>query len=66
MKVMLGCMLESSLSIAAAAHISPLVEYADLDTNMLITNDTYSGMEYIDGELILSNQPGLGVNKIKV
>ena len=65
MKVMLGCMLESSLSIAAAAHISPLVEYADLDTNMLITNDPYSGMGNVDGKLMLPDQPGLGVRRVK-
>ncbi len=63
MKVMLGCMLESSLSIAAAAHISPLVEYADLDTNLLITNDPYSGMGSDNGKLLLPNAPGLGVKK---
>jgi len=63
-KVMLGCMLESSLSIAAAAHISPLVEYTDLDTNILITNDPYSGMKNVDGKLILPNQPGIGVKRI--
>ena len=63
-KVMLGCMLESSLSIAAAAHISPLVEYADLDTNLLITNDPYSGMGSDNGKLLLPDSPGLGVKKI--
>ena len=63
-KVMLGCMLESSLSIAAAAHISPLVEYTDLDTNILITNDPYSGMKNVDGKPILPNQPGIGVKRI--
>lgn len=66
MKVMLGCMLESSLSIAAAAHLSPLVEYADLDTNVLSVNDPYDGMGNLNGKLILPDGPGLGVSKFNI
>jgi L-alanine-DL-glutamate epimerase-like enolase superfamily enzyme len=62
MKTMLGCMIESSVAIAAAAHLSPLVDYADLDGNLLITNDPYEGVKVKEGKLILSDEPGLGVN----
>ena len=41
MKVMLGCMIESSLAVTAAAHLSPLVDWADLDGNLLVTNDPF-------------------------
>ena len=44
MNIMLGCMIESSVAITAAAHLSPLVDYADLDGNLLINNDPYSGV----------------------
>lgn len=60
-KIMLGCMIESSLGIAAAAHISPLVDYADLDGNLLITNDPFKGLSVKDGKVIPPNHPGLGV-----
>ncbi len=63
MKVMLGCMIESSVAISAAAQISPLADYADLDGNILITNDPYSGVAVQDGKLILNDFPGLGVTK---
>ena len=62
MKIMLGCMIESSVAITAAAHLSPLVDYADLDGNLLIDNDPYSGVVVEDGKLILPNSPGLGVS----
>ncbi len=61
MKVMLGCMIESSLAIAAAAHISPLVDTADLDGHLLIDNDPFVGPLVRDGRLILPEGPGLGV-----
>lgn len=61
MKIMLGCMIESSVAISAAAHLSPLVDYADLDGNLLITNDPYEGVLVIDGKLVLKDDPGLGV-----
>ncbi len=59
--VMIGCMIESSLGITAAAHLSPLVNYADLDGNLLISNDPYSGVTLDSGKLILPNRPGIGV-----
>ncbi|MCP4707696.1 MAG: dipeptide epimerase [Planctomycetes bacterium] len=61
MKIMLGCMVESSCAISAAAHISPLVDWADLDGNLLISNDPYRGVTVADGKLILNDKPGLGI-----
>jgi len=61
MKTMLGCMISSSVSVTAAAHLSPLVDYADLDGNLLIANDPYSGVLVRNGKLILPNRPGLGL-----
>jgi len=61
LKVMLGCMLESSLAVTAAAHLSPLVDYADLDGPWLIKDDPYSGVDVVDGKLALPERPGLGV-----
>jgi L-alanine-DL-glutamate epimerase-like enolase superfamily enzyme len=61
MKVMLGSMVESSLAVTAAAHIAPLVDYADLDGNLLITNDPFVGAEVEEGRLVLPSEPGLGV-----
>ena len=63
MKVMLGCMIESSVAISAAAQLSPLVDYADLDGNVLITNDPFAGAGLLDGKLVLSDEPGLGVRE---
>ncbi len=61
LQTMLGCMIESSLAITAAAHLSPLVDYADLDGNLLVVNDPFSGVVVRDGRLILPVEPGLGV-----
>lgn len=61
MQIMLGCMVESSLAITAAAHLSPLVDFADLDGNLLITNDPFEGVKVVDGRLVLPDAPGLGV-----
>ena len=61
LSVMLGCMIESSLGITAAAHLTPLVDYADLDGNLLIANDPYTGVTLDEGKLILPNRPGIGV-----
>jgi L-alanine-DL-glutamate epimerase-like enolase superfamily enzyme len=62
MKIMLGCMIESSIGITAAAHLSPLVDYADLDGNLLINNDPYSGVKIVNGKLLLPNENGLGIS----
>ena len=61
MMIMLGCMIESSVGITAAAQISPLVDYADLDGNLLIRNDPAAGVTQEGGKLVLPAGPGLGV-----
>jgi len=61
MKVMIGCMVETSVGITAAAHLTPLVDYADLDGNLLITDDPYRGVKVVNGYLELLDAPGLGV-----
>jgi len=63
MKVMLGCMVESSVGVTAAAHLTPLVDYADLDSTLLTTNDPYAGLAWEQGRLILPDAPGLGVTR---
>lgn len=59
--VMIGCMIESSLGITAAAHLTPLVDYADLDGNLLISNDPYSGVAIDKGKLVLPARSGIGI-----
>ncbi|MEI9894192.1 MAG: dipeptide epimerase [Chthoniobacter sp.] len=61
MKVMLGCMIESSIAISAGAQLSPLVDYADLDGNVLISNDPFDGIRNTAGVLQLNDRPGLGL-----
>jgi L-alanine-DL-glutamate epimerase-like enolase superfamily enzyme len=61
MKTMLGCMVSSSCSVTAAAHLSPLVDFADLDGNLLIANDPYHGVRVEQGKLVLPIRPGLGL-----
>ena len=63
MRVMLGCMIESSVAITAAAHLSPLVDYADLDGNLLTSNDPFAGVRTEGGRLMLPDRPGLGVTR---
>ncbi|MFA6468962.1 MAG: dipeptide epimerase [Bacteroidota bacterium] len=64
MKVMLGCMIETAVGISAAAHLSPLADFADLDGNVLIANDPFDGVRNIKGELKLHSAPGLGVTPV--
>jgi L-alanine-DL-glutamate epimerase-like enolase superfamily enzyme len=61
MGVMLGCMVESSVGVTAAAHLAPLVDWADLDGNLNVTNDPYAGVRMVRGTLPLPGRPGLGV-----
>jgi L-alanine-DL-glutamate epimerase-like enolase superfamily enzyme len=61
MAVMLGCMVETSLGIAASAQISGLVDFVDLDGAMLLADDPFEGPVYENGRIILSEEPGLGV-----
>ena len=64
MKVMLGCMTETSCAISAAAQLSPMVDFADLDGSLLIANDRFSGMEVVGGKITLPDRPGIGVIKL--
>ncbi|MBK7979224.1 MAG: dipeptide epimerase [Ignavibacteriae bacterium] len=61
MKVMIGCMTETSCAISAAAQLSPQVDWADLDGNLLIKNDPYRGIEIIEGRIGLNESPGIGL-----
>ncbi len=61
MRTMLGCMISSSVTVTAAAHLSPLVDYADLDGNLLISNDPFRGVRVEKGKLILPRKAGLGL-----
>ncbi|MCP5061355.1 MAG: dipeptide epimerase [Ignavibacteriae bacterium] len=61
LKVMIGCMTETSCAISAASQLAPRVEWADLDGNLLIKNDPYEGTKIIDGKIILSNDSGIGL-----
>jgi L-alanine-DL-glutamate epimerase-like enolase superfamily enzyme len=61
LKVMLGCMTETSCAISAAAQLSPLVDWADLDGAVLIKNDCFDGMTIVDGRITLPDRPGIGV-----
>lgn len=64
MKVMVGCMTETSCAVSAAAQLSPAVDFADLDGNLLISNDRFKGMEVVKGKIKLPNRPGIGVVKL--
>jgi L-alanine-DL-glutamate epimerase-like enolase superfamily enzyme len=61
MGVMLGCMLESGLAIAAACCVAPLCDHVDLDGNLLLAEDPWPGVELVDGVQVPSLEPGLGV-----
>lgn len=63
MKIMIGCMVESSLGVTAASHLAPLCDFADLDGPLLISNDPFQGVHYDDAQLELTSLPGLGVSK---
>ncbi|HPB04934.1 MAG TPA: dipeptide epimerase [Prolixibacteraceae bacterium] len=65
MKVMIGCMTETSCAISAAAQLSPNADWADLDGNLLISNDPYTGMEIKQGKICLTNQSGIGIDVIE-
>jgi len=65
MKVMIGCMTETSCAVSAAAQLSAWADFADLDGNLLITNDIYDGVKVIDGKITLNNLPGIGVKALQ-
>ena len=64
LKTMIGCMMESSLAITAAAHISPLMDYADLDSGLMMTNDPFTGVKIDRGRMTLPEEAGLGVHPV--
>lgn len=61
LKIMIGCMIESSLAIAAAAHIASVADWLDLDGNLLLSNDPAKGHPVLEGRIVLNDRPGLGV-----
>jgi L-alanine-DL-glutamate epimerase-like enolase superfamily enzyme len=65
MKVMIGCMTETSCAISAASHVACACDWADLDGNVLIahSSDPYDGMKVVDGKVIPSDRPGIGIVK---
>ena len=65
LKVMLGCMTETSCGVSAAAQLSPLADYADLDGNLLIANDRFRGVSVVDGRITLPSLPGIGVEPVQ-
>lgn len=64
MKVMLGCMTETSCGISAASQLAPMADWADLDGNLLISNDCFDGVKIVDGKVTPSSLPGIGVTPI--
>lgn len=64
MKVMIGCMTETSCAVSAASQLSPGVDFADLDGNLLISNDLYSGTKIVNGKITLNDLPGIGIEKL--
>jgi len=65
MKVMIGCMTETSCAISAASHLSPMADWADLDGALLISNDLFEGTKITSGKVTLNSLPGIGVIKNK-
>ena len=63
LKVMIGCMTETSCAITAASHLSSLADWVDLDGAELISNDLFTGMKILDGKIIIPESPGLGIKK---
>jgi len=64
MKLMIGCTSETSCAVSAAAQLAPKMNYADLDGNLLIANDCFTGMKIIDGKITLNDEAGIGVRKL--
>jgi len=63
LQVMIGCMVETSLAVAAGAHLAPLCDYADLDSPLLVANDPFEGLVYDGARPVLTDRPGLGINR---
>jgi L-alanine-DL-glutamate epimerase-like enolase superfamily enzyme len=60
--ILMGCMSETSCAISAAAQLAPLVDYADLDGCLLVKNDLFNGIEFVNGKITLNELPGIGVS----
>lgn len=63
MRLMIGCMTETSVAISAAAQLCPEMEWADLDGNLLLANDCFDGMKIRNGKITLNERPGIGVTE---
>ena len=61
MKIKLGCMTETSCAVTAAAQLAPMVDWADLDGNLLIANDRFDGIKIVEGKVTIPDRPGIGV-----
>ena len=64
MRVMIGCMTETSCAVSAAAQLSPIVDFADLDGNLVISNDLFEGMTVVKGKITLPDRPGIGLKPL--
>jgi len=65
LQILLGCMVSSSVSTTAAAQLSPLVDFADLDGHLLVADDPWEGVRVVNGRLVLPDRPGLGLVRKK-
>ena len=64
LRLMIGCMTETSVAVSAAAQLAPKMEWADLDGNILLSNDCFTGMKLTEGKISLNNLPGIGVKPL--
>lgn len=64
LKILIGCMAESSCAVSAAGQLSSLADWSDLDGPLLIKNDLFTGLNYSEGKLVLNDQPGIGVERL--
>ena len=65
LKILIGCMSETSCATSAAAHLTPLADWADLDGPLLIKNNLFEGISFVKGKVILNDLPGIGVRRIR-
>ncbi len=64
LKIMIGCMTETSCAVTAASHLAQLADWIDLDGSALISNDLFDGMKIKNGEIIVPDRAGIGIDKI--
>ena len=62
MKVMIGCMNETTIGTAAIAHLLPLLDHVDMDGPLLLAKDVATGISYSNGQIIYADLPGLGIS----